>query len=59
MPAEPTAPTFRQPGQMSASELFSQLFSDGVQMTGELFAGLEQWAQLTSKLAAGGKGTAR
>jgi hypothetical protein len=44
---------------MSASELFSQLFSDGVQMTGELFAGLEQWAQLTSKLAAGGKGTAR
>jgi hypothetical protein len=28
---------------MSAAELFSQLFPDGVQMTGELVADLEQW----------------
>jgi hypothetical protein len=34
---------------MSAAELFSQLFPDGVQMTGELFADLEQWIRLTGK----------
>jgi hypothetical protein len=34
------------------AELFSQLFPAGVQMTGELLADLEQWARLTSKLAA-------
>jgi hypothetical protein len=59
MPAEPTAPAARHPGHISAAELFSQLFPDGVQMTGELFADLEQWARLTSKLAAGGNGTTR
>ena len=37
----------------------SQLFPDGVQMTGELFADLEQWARLTSELATGGNGMAR
>jgi hypothetical protein len=37
---------------MSAAELFSQLFPDGVQMTGELLADLEQWTRLTSKFAA-------
>jgi hypothetical protein len=39
--------------------LFSQLFPDGIQMTGELFADLERWVQLTSKLAAGGNSTSR
>ena len=58
-PAEPATPPARQPGPMSAAELFSQLFPDGVQMTGELFADLEQWLQLTSKLTAGGNGTTR
>jgi hypothetical protein len=37
---------------VAAAELFSQLFPSGVQMTGELLADLEQWARLTSKLAA-------
>jgi hypothetical protein len=59
MHAEPTAPPARQPGPISAAELFSQLFPDGVQMTGELFTDLAQWLQLTSKLAAGGNGTTR
>jgi hypothetical protein len=44
---------------MSAAKLFSQLFPDGVQMTGELFADLEQLLRLTNKLAAGSNGTAR
>jgi len=43
---------------MPAAELFSQLFPSGVHMTGELLADLEQWAYLTSKLAAEGGGTA-
>ena len=43
---------------MPAAELFDQLFPSGVQMTGELLADLEQWARLTSKLAAGGGCTA-
>jgi hypothetical protein len=59
MPVQSTAPAARQPGSMSAAELFSQLFPDGVQMTCELFAVLEEWVRLTSKLAAGGNGTAR
>jgi hypothetical protein len=59
MPAEPTPPPARQPGHISAAELFSQLFPDGIQMTGELFTDLAQWLQLTSKLAAGGNGTTR
>ena len=59
LPAEPTRPPARQPGHMSAAELFSQLFPDGVQMTGELFADLEQWCGLTSKLAAGSGRTAQ
>ena len=49
----------RQPGRMPAAELFSQLFPSGVQMTAELLADLEQWARLTSKLAAEGGHTAR
>jgi hypothetical protein len=57
LPAEPTRPPASQPGHMSAAELFSRLFPDGVQMTGELFADLEQLVQLTSKLAARGGGT--
>ena len=59
LPPGPTAPAARQPGLISATELFSQLFPDGVQMTGELFADLAQWLQLTSKLAAGSNGTTR
>jgi hypothetical protein len=59
MPAEPPAPAGRQPGPISAAELFGQLFPDGVQMTGDLLAVLEEWARLTSKLAAGGNGTTR
>ena len=59
MPAEPAAPPARQPGHMSAAELFNQLFPDGVEMTGELFADLEQLLRLTSKLAAEGNGTTR
>jgi hypothetical protein len=43
---------------MPAAELFDQLFPSGVQMTGELFADLEEWARLTSKLAADVGGTA-
>jgi hypothetical protein len=45
---QPTPP----PGRISAAELFGQLFPAGVQMTAELLADLEQWARLTSKLAA-------
>jgi hypothetical protein len=37
---------------MAAAELFGQLFPAGVQMTAELLSDLEQWARLTSKLAA-------
>jgi hypothetical protein len=48
----------RQAGRMPAVELFDQLFPSGVQMTGELFADLEQWARLTSKLTAAARGTA-
>ena len=59
LPAEPARPPAFRPGHMSAAELFSQLFPDGVQMTGELFADLEQWVQLTSKLTAKGNGTTR
>lgn len=43
-----------RPEGMSAAELFSQLFPDGVRMTAELLADLEQWARLTGKLAARG-----
>jgi hypothetical protein len=48
----------RPAARMPAAELFDQLFPSGVQMTGELLADLEQWARLTSKLAADGGGTA-
>jgi hypothetical protein len=57
MPAEPTRASGRQPAHLSPSELFNQLFPDGVQMTGELFADLEQLIRLTSKLTVGGRGT--
>jgi hypothetical protein len=40
---------------VSAAGLFGQLFPDGVQMTGELLADLEQWARLTGKLASRGR----
>ena len=53
MPTEQAKPQADQPGPMSAAELFSQLFPDGIQMTGELLADLAQWARLTSKLTAG------
>lgn len=46
------------PPPSAPAELFSQLFPAGVQMTGELFADLEQWARLTGKLAAHSRGTA-
>jgi hypothetical protein len=48
----------RPAAHMPAADLFDQLFPSGVQMTGELLADLEQWARLTSKLAADGGGTA-
>jgi hypothetical protein len=59
MPAEPTGLPARQNGHMSAAELFSQLFPDGIHMTSELFADLEQLVRLTSKLATGGDVTTR
>jgi hypothetical protein len=43
---------------MPSAGLFDQLFPSGVQMTGELFVDLEEWARLTSKLAADCGGTA-
>ena len=49
---EQARPPARPPGRISAAELFGQLFPAGVQMTAELLADLEQWARLTSKLAA-------
>jgi hypothetical protein len=58
LPPDPAGTSARQPGPMSAAELFSQLFPSGVQMTGELLADLEQWARLTGKLAANNGGTA-
>jgi hypothetical protein len=48
-------PPAARPGNMSAAELFGQLFPAGVQMTGELLADLEQWARLTGKLTARGR----
>jgi hypothetical protein len=59
MPAEPTGLPAREPVSLPLAELFSRLFPDGVQVTGELFADLEQLLRLTSKLTAGGNGTAR
>jgi hypothetical protein len=55
---DPAGGSARQPGPMSAAELFSQLFPSGVQMTGELLADLEQWARLTGKLASNNGDTA-
>jgi hypothetical protein len=55
---DPAGPSARQPGRVSAAELFSQLYPDGVHVTCELFADLEQLLRLTGKLAAGGSGTA-
>jgi len=52
--AAPTVPAACPEG-VSAAGLFGQLFPDGVQMTGELLADLEQWARLTGKLAACGR----
>jgi hypothetical protein len=49
--APPPPPPAAPPRRMSAAELFGQLFPEGVQMTGQLLADLEQWARLTSKLA--------
>jgi hypothetical protein len=57
MPAVPAVPPARQPRHISAAELFNQLFPDGIQMTSELFADLEQLIRLTSKLTAEGNGT--
>jgi hypothetical protein len=59
MPAEPTGLPAREPVSLPLAELFSRLFPDGVQVTGELFADLEQLLRLTSKLTAGGNATAR
>jgi hypothetical protein len=59
MPADPARPPARQPVSMSAADLFSELFPDGVQVTGELFAVLEQWLQLINKLAARSNDTTR
>jgi hypothetical protein len=53
--AVPPGPPAAPPGGVSAARLFGQLFPDGVQMTGELLADLEQWARLTGKLAARGR----
>ena len=52
VPPEQARPPAHPPGRISAAELFGQLFPAGVQMTAELLADLEQWARLTSKLAA-------
>ncbi len=52
VPPEQARPSAHPPGRISAAELFGQLFPAGVQMTAELLADLEQWARLTSKLAA-------
>jgi hypothetical protein len=57
MPAEPTVLPACPPGPLSSAELFSRLFPDGVQITGELFADLEQLLLLTSRLTARGNGT--
>ena len=57
-PGAGPGPQPASPRRISAAELFSQLFPSGVQMTGELLADLEQWARLTSKLAAQGGRTA-
>ena len=59
MPADPARLPARQTEPIPAADLFRQLFPDGIQMTGELFADLAQWLQLTSKLASGGSGTTR
>jgi hypothetical protein len=42
-------PPARQPRHISAAELFNQFFPDGIQMTGELFADLEQLIRLTNQ----------
>jgi hypothetical protein len=57
LPPAGAGPSPARPRRLSAAELFSQLFPSGVQMTGDLLADLEQWARLTSKLAAEGNGT--
>ena len=49
--AAPAGPPDAGPESVSAAGLFAQLFPDGVQMTGELLADLEQWARLTGKFA--------
>jgi hypothetical protein len=59
MPAESTGLPACEPVSLPLAELFSRLFPDGVQVTGELFADLEQLLRLTSKLTAGGNGMAR
>lgn len=41
-----------RPSGPSTTELFEQLFPQGVRMTAELLAVFEQWAELTEKLAA-------
>lgn len=51
----PPGPAAARQASVSAAGLFGQLFPDGVQMTGELLADLEQWARLTGKLAARGR----
>lgn len=35
----------------AAVELFEQLFPDGVTMTADLFADLQQWSQLTARIS--------
>jgi hypothetical protein len=49
--AAPPGPATARPEGVSAAGLFGQMFPDGVQMTGELLADLEQWARLTGELA--------
>jgi len=59
VPADSSRLPARQTEPIFAADLFRQLFPDGVQMTGELFADLAQWLQLTSKLASRGNSTSR
>lgn len=51
-PSPAPMPAGRQGNRPVAAELFEQLFPQGVTMTAERLADLEQWAQLTEKLAA-------
>lgn len=51
LPQPAAQPTARPGPPVAAAALFSQLFPDGVHMTGELLADLEQWTWLTGRLS--------